>query len=183
MVVLSMTPGQVCHLFVNEHYKDHESYLYAVADAMAHEYRAIVDAGIVLQIDSPDLCLSWGCTEYQLKDYADYRKLVALHIAAINHALKGIPRDRVRMHLCWGNGERPHAHDIPMEEVIDVVLKANVGALLFEGANPRHGHEWKVFRDHKLPDGMVIVPGVIDTLTNFVEHPPLVRVPRVRGFE
>ncbi len=170
----SVSPGQVCHSFVNEYYPSHEAYLFAVADALSHEYRAIANAGILLQVDSPDLCLSWGCEEYGLDTYAEYRKLIALHIDAINHALSGIPHERVRMHLCWGNGERPHVHDIPMAEIIDVAYRANVGALLFEGANPRHGHEWKVFKDHPLPEGKVIVPGVIDTLTNFVEHPELV---------
>ena len=179
----SVSPGQVCHSFVNEHYPSHEAYLFAVADAMGHEYRAIANAGIVLQIDSPDLCLSWGCAEYGNKTYADYRKLVAMHVAAINHALKGIPPEQVRLHLCWGNGERPHVHDVPIAEIIDVVYGLNVGALLFEGANPRHNHEWKIFKEHPLPEGKLIVPGVIDTLTNFVEHPELVAERIVRYAE
>ena len=179
----SVSPGQVCHLFVNDHYPSHEAYLFAVADALKHEYRAIVDAGILLQVDSPDLCLSWGCAEYGCKTYGDYRKLVSMHIAAINHALEGIPPDRVRMHLCWGNGERPHVQDVPISEIIDVVYGAKVGALLFEGANPRHGHEWKIFKDHPLPDDKIIVPGAIDTLTNFVEHPELVAERIVRYAE
>jgi 5-methyltetrahydropteroyltriglutamate--homocysteine methyltransferase len=170
----SVSPGQVCHNFVNEYYPTHEAYLFAVADAMRHEYRAIADAGIVLQLDSPDLCLSWGCAEYGNQTYADYRKLVSMHVSAINHALSGIPAEQVRLHLCWGNAERPHVHDVPIAEIIDVVYQLNVGALLFEGANPRHNHEWKIFRDHPLPAEKLIIPGVIDTLTNFVEHPELV---------
>lgn len=168
------SPGQVCLSLVNAYYPTHEAYLLAVADALRHEYRAIADAGILLQVDSPDLCIAWGWAEYGHKTYSDYRKVVAMHVAAINHALAGIPPNQIRLHLCWGNGERPHVHDIPIAEIIDVVYGANVGAFLFEGANPRHGHEWKIFKDHPLPEGKIIVPGVIDTLTNFVEHPELV---------
>ena len=170
----AVSPGQVCYTFVNEYYPTHEAYLFAVADALAHEYRAITEAGFVLQIDSPDLAMSWGCAELGHRTFAEYRKLVALHVTAINHAIAGIPADRVRMHLCWGNGERPHVHDIPIAEIIDVVYTARVAAILFEGANPRHGHEWKIFEEHRLPIDKIIIPGVIDTLTNFVEHPELV---------
>jgi 5-methyltetrahydropteroyltriglutamate--homocysteine methyltransferase len=170
----AVSPGQVCHNFMNDYYATHEKYVFAVADALKYEYRAIVEAGFVLQLDSPDLALTWGNPEYAGKTFAEYRKLVALHIDLINHALEGIPADRVRVHLCWGNAEKPHVHDIPIAEIIDVVYRANVGAILFEGANPRHAHEWKIFKDHPLPDGKIIMPGVIDTLTNFVEHPELV---------
>jgi 5-methyltetrahydropteroyltriglutamate--homocysteine methyltransferase len=170
----AVSPGQVGYNFANDYYPTHEKYILAVADAMRHEYRAIVDAGLVLQLDSPDLTLNWCCREYADKSYADYRKLVALHIDVLNHALEGIPQDRVRLHLCWGNSEKPHVRDIPIAEVIDVVFRANVGAISFEGSNPRHAHEWKVFKDHRLPDGKIIIPGAIDTQTNFVEHPELV---------
>jgi 5-methyltetrahydropteroyltriglutamate--homocysteine methyltransferase len=179
----SVSPGQVCFNFPNDHYRSEEAYLFAVADAMKHEYRKIVDAGLLLQIDSPDLALCWGRPEFAGKAYGDYRTQVEQHVAAINHALHGIPADRVRLHVCWGNAERPHVRDVPIAEIIDVVYRARVGALLFEGANPRHAHEWKIFREHPLPNGKIIVPGVIDTLTNFVEHPELVaeRIERYAG--
>jgi 5-methyltetrahydropteroyltriglutamate--homocysteine methyltransferase len=170
----AVSPGQVCHNFPNDYYPTHEAYIFAVADAMKHEYRAIVEAGFVLQIDSPDLALSWNTPEFADKSFDDYRKFVALHIEVINHALEGIPSDRVRLHVCWGNAERPHVRDVPMAEIIDVVYRAKVDAISFEGANPRHAHEWKIFKDHPLPEGKIIIPGVIDTLTNFVEHPELV---------
>jgi 5-methyltetrahydropteroyltriglutamate--homocysteine methyltransferase len=170
----AVSPGQVCHVFPNDYYPTHEAYVFAVADAMRHEYRAIVEAGFVLQLDSPQLAMSWGCPEFAGRTFADYRKFVQMQVAATNHALEGIPSDRVRLHLCWGNGERPHVHDIPIAEIVDEVYRAKVDAISFEGANPRHAHEWKIFKDHPLPEGKIIIPGVIDTLTNFVEHPELV---------
>jgi 5-methyltetrahydropteroyltriglutamate--homocysteine methyltransferase len=170
----AVSPGQVCFNFPNDYYRNEEAYILAVADAMKHEYRKIVGAGFLLQLDSPDLALCWGHQEFADKSYADYRKLVAQHVAAINHALEGLPRDRVRLHMCWGNAERPHTRDVPIAEIIDVVYGANVGAYSFEGSNPRHAHEWKIFSEHKLPDGKLIIPGTVDTLTNFVEHPELV---------
>ncbi len=170
----AVSPGQVCYAFPNEYYATDEAYLFAVADALKHEYRAIVAAGFVLQLDSPQLAQSWNMPEFADQTFADYRKFVALNIEIINHALSGIPSDRVRLHLCWGNNERPHVRDIPIAEIIDVVYGAKVDAISFEGANPRHAHEWKIFKDHPLPEGKIIIPGVIDTLTNFVEHPELV---------
>jgi 5-methyltetrahydropteroyltriglutamate--homocysteine methyltransferase len=170
----AIAPGQVWYTFPNEHYDSDEKYLFAIADALKHEYRAIVDAGFVLQLDSPQLAQSWNTPDFADKSYADYRKFLGLHIAAINRALDGLPADRVRLHVCWGNNERPHVRDVPLAEIIDVVYQAKVGAISFEGANPRHAHEWKVFQTHPLPDGRMIIPGVIDTLTNFVEHPELV---------
>ena len=170
----AVSPGQICHNFPNDHYPTHEAYISAVADAMKNEYREIIKAGFILQLDSPDLALTWNTLDFAEKSFKDYRKLVALHIDVINHALEGISPDRVRLHVCWGNSERPHVRDIPMAEIIDEVYKANVGAISFEGANPRHAHEWKVFQDHPLPEGKIIIPGVVDTLTNLVEHPELV---------
>ena len=167
------SPGVIALFQPNKHYPSHEDYLEAIAAAMAHEYRAIVEAGIILQLDSPDLGLG---RHMMFKDKSDdeYRELASLHVAALNHALNGIPKDRVRLHVCWGNYEGPHHHDAPMEIVLPIALQANVGALLFESSNPRHAHEWEVFKNAELPDDLVLVPGVIDSTTNFVEHPKLV---------
>ncbi len=167
------SPGVIALFQPNKHYATHEAYLEALADAMSHEYKAIADAGVVLQLDSPDL----GLGRHMLfKDKTDeeYTELANLHVDALNHALAGIPKDMVRLHVCWGNYEGPHHHDAPMELVLPVALRANVGALLFETANPRHAHEWQVFADTTLPDDLTLVPGVIDSTTNFVEHPKLV---------
>jgi len=167
------SPGVIALFQPNKHYPTHEAYLRALADAMAHEYRAIVDAGIVLQLDSPDLGLG---RHMMFKDKSDdeYRALANLHVDALNHALDGIPREMVRLHVCWGNYEGPHHHDAPMEMVLPIALRANIGALLFESSNPRHAHEWRTFAETELPDDLILVPGVIDSTTNFVEHPELV---------
>ncbi len=167
------SPGVIALFQPNRHYSTPEAYLGALADAMAHEYRAIVDAGLVLQLDSPDLGLGRHML-FKHKSDNEYRKLAEAHVDALNHALDGIPKDRVRLHVCWGNYEGPHHHDAPMDMVLPVALKANVGALLFESANPRHAHEWQVFADTDLPDDLVLIPGVIDSTTNFIEHPKLV---------
>jgi 5-methyltetrahydropteroyltriglutamate--homocysteine methyltransferase len=167
------SPGVIALFQPNKHYPSHEAYLQALASAMAHEYRAITDAGVVLQLDSPDL----GLGRHMLfKDKSDdeYRKLAALHVEALNQALEGIPKHMVRLHVCWGNYEGPHHHDAPMEMVLPIALQANVGALLFESSNPRHAHEWEVFANTPLPDDLVLVPGVLDSTTNFIEHPKLV---------
>ena len=167
------SPGVIALFQPNKHYPTHEAYLGALADAMAHEYKAITDAGIVLQLDSPDLGLG---RHMMFKDKSDeeYAALAAMHVAALNHALEGISKDMVRLHVCWGNYEGPHHHDVPMEIVLPIALKADVGALLFESSNPRHAHEWETFADAELPDDLILVPGVIDSTTNFVEHPKLV---------
>ncbi len=167
------SPGVIALFQPNKHYQSHKDYLEAVADAMAHEYRAIVDAGLILQLDSPDL----GLGRHMLfKDKSDeeYHALASEHVAALNQALKGIPKDRVRLHVCWGNYEGPHHHDAPMEIVLPIALQADVGALLFESSNPRHAHEWQVFANAKLPDDLILIPGVLDSTTNFIEHPQLV---------
>ncbi len=167
------SPGVIALFQPNRHYNTPEAYLGALADAMAHEYRAIVDAGLILQLDSPDL----GLGRHMLfKDKSDdeYRKLAATHVDALNHALEGIPKDRVRLHVCWGNYEGPHHHDAPMDMVLPIALRANIGALLFESSNPRHAHEWEVFANADLPDDLILIPGVLDSTTNFVEHPKLV---------
>ena len=167
------SPGVIALFQPNKHYATHEDYLEALAAAMAQEYRAIVDAGIVLQLDSPDLGLGRHMM-FKDKSDEDYQSLAAMHVTALNHALAGIPKEMVRLHVCWGNYEGPHHHDAPMELVLPIALQANVGALLFESSNPRHAHEWETFANAKLPDDLVLIPGVIDSTTNFVEHPKLV---------
>jgi 5-methyltetrahydropteroyltriglutamate--homocysteine methyltransferase len=167
------SPGVIALFQPNKHYASHEDYLEALAAAMAHEYRAIVEAGIVLQLDSPDLGLGRHML-FKGKSDAEYQAQAALHVDALNHALEGIPKEMVRLHVCWGNYEGPHHHDAPMELVLPIALRANVGALLFESSNPRHAHEWEVFANTDLPEDLILVPGVIDSTTNFVEHPKLV---------
>ncbi|MDE0452350.1 MAG: cobalamin-independent methionine synthase II family protein [Gammaproteobacteria bacterium] len=167
------SPGVIALFQPNRYYPDHETYLEAIAEAMAAEYRAIVDAGLVLQLDSPDLGLG---RHMMFKDNTDaeYQALAELHVDALNHALEGIPADRVRLHVCWGNYEGPHHCDAPLSMVLPIALGANVGALLFESANPRHGHEWRSLADMSIPDDRILIPGVIDSTTNFIEHPELV---------
>ncbi len=167
------SPGVIALFQPNEHYDTHEDYLLALADAMSAEYRAIVDAGLVLQLDSPDLGLGRHML-FKGKPDAEYEEQARLHVRALNLALEGIPKERVRLHVCWGNYEGPHHHDAPMELVLPIALEANVGALLFESSNPRHAHEWEVFAQADLPDDLVLIPGVLDSTTNFVEHPKLV---------
>ena len=174
------SPGVIALFQPNKHYANHEEYLAALADAMAAEYGAITDAGLILQLDSPDLGLG---RHMMFKDQPDeeYEKLASLHVEALNHALSGIDKQQVRMHVCWGNYEGPHHHDAPMEMVLPIALKANIGALLFEASNPRHAHEWTTFANTKLPDDLILIPGVLDSTTNFVEHPELVSE-RIRRF-
>jgi 5-methyltetrahydropteroyltriglutamate--homocysteine methyltransferase len=167
------SPGVVSLFFRNDHYKDHETYLFAIADAMRHEYEAIAKAGIVLQIDCPDLAMGRHI-QYADLDLAEFRKRAGMHIAALDHALSGIAPEMARMHLCWGNYEGPHHRDVPLADIIDLVLKARPHAISFEAANPRHAHEWTVFERVKLPDGKVLIPGVIESKSNFIEHPELI---------
>jgi len=178
----SAAPGVILHGRPNEYYRTEEQYLYAVADAMRHEYRAITDAGFVLQLDAPDVPDDFHS---HLRDVSiqDYRRRVAGRVEVMNHALEGIPAEQVRFHVCWGNYEGPHHRDIPLKEIIDLVLQVNAGAYVIETANPRHGHEWKVWEDVALPEGKILIPGVIDSTTNFVEHPELVaeRLVRLAG--
>jgi 5-methyltetrahydropteroyltriglutamate--homocysteine methyltransferase len=168
----SPSPGQVARYLKNEYYKTTEEYLFTLADIMAREYRAIVDAGFVLQLDCPDLAMSYAL--YPGIALADYRKIISLNVEALNHAIKNLPADRMRMHVCWGSTLGPHHDDIPIKDIVDIILKGKPQAVSFPGANPRHGHEWKVWREVKLPDGKVIIPGVIDSTSNFVEHPELI---------
>ncbi len=167
------SPGVVSLFFRNDHYKDFETYIYAIADAMRHEYEIVAKAGLVLQIDCPDLGMGRHI-QYADLSLEDFRKRAALHVEALNHAVANIPVEQLRMHLCWGNYEGPHHRDVPFADVIDVVFKAKPCALSFEAANPRHAHEWKVFETVKLPEGKVLIPGVIESKSNFIEHPELI---------
>jgi 5-methyltetrahydropteroyltriglutamate--homocysteine methyltransferase len=169
----SPSPGQIARYLKNQHYPSDEAYIYALADVMAREYRAIVDAGFVLQVDCPDLALSRHMVFAHLT-LAEFRKVITMHVEALNHAVRNIPPDRMRMHICWASTQGPHHKDVPLKDIVDIVLMGRPQAVSFPGANPRHGHEWKVWRDVKLPDGKIIIPGVIDSTSNFVEHPELV---------
>ena len=171
--ITSPSPGQIARYLKNAYYPDDEAYLNALADTMKREYRAIVAAGFVLQLDCPDLAMSRH-TVYLDKSLADFRNIIAVNVAALNHAVADIPADRMRMHVCWGSTIDPHHNDIPLRDIIDIVLTAKPQAVSFPGANPRHGHEWKVWRDVTLPAGKIIIPGVIDSTSNVVEHPELV---------
>jgi 5-methyltetrahydropteroyltriglutamate--homocysteine methyltransferase len=169
----AVSPGTLAQNVVNEYYKDEEEFLYAVAEVMKEEYQAIVQAGFLLQIDSPDLAMGKN-VQFADRTMEEFRTIIARRVEALNYALAGIPPEHVRHHICWGNGEGPHHKDVALKDIIDILLRARAGALYVEGANPRHGHEWKVFREVRLPEGMVVIAGVIDTKTNFIEHPELV---------
>ena len=167
------SPGVIANFLPNEHYASEEEYLYALAEVMKDEYNAIVAAGLILQIDCPDLAMT-RVTQFSHLSEEEFKKVVELHVEVINYALKEIDPERMRLHLCWGNTEGPHHHDIPLKEIVGIVLKARPLGLSFEGANPRHAHEWKVWEDIDLPDGKLLIPGVLDTTTNFIEHPELI---------
>lgn len=169
------SPGVISLFLQNDYYPDREAYLAALADAMRDEYRTIVEAGLDLQLDCPDLALSRHMLFNDLSD-DEFIRIAAMHIEALNHALEGIDPGRVRVHICWGNYEGPHVCDIDMDKVFSTLMSAKCRYVLFETSNPRHAHEWTVFRDRKseIPDDKVLVPGVVDTTTNFVEHPELV---------
>ncbi|PWE30388.1 cobalamin-independent methionine synthase II family protein [Pararhodobacter marinus] len=167
------SPGLITAFQVNKYYPSHEAYLADLAAAMRPEYEAILDAGFDIQFDCPDLAMS-AHTGYQDLSQDEFVKVAAANVEALNAATEGLPRDRMRMHLCWGNYEGPHDHDIPLEKVIDVVLSANPSTILFESANPCHEHEWTVWRDARIPDDKILAPGVIDTCSNYVEHPQLI---------
>jgi 5-methyltetrahydropteroyltriglutamate--homocysteine methyltransferase len=176
------SPGVVALFQPNDFYPSRDQYLEALAEALRTEYEAIVAAGLLLQIDAPDLGMGRH-TLYRDRTEEEFIVLAARHIEVLNHALRNVPGDRVRMHVCWGNYEGPHHHDIPLDRLLPVVLRAKPQALLFEAANPRHAHEWAVFKDVKLPEEKVLIPGVISSTTNYVEHPLLVaeRLERLAG--
>jgi 5-methyltetrahydropteroyltriglutamate--homocysteine methyltransferase len=172
------TPGTIEHWMVNEHYKSDEAFVFAIADAMHEEYQAIVDAGFLLQIDDPDLPDGWNC----LPDITlpEYRKYAEMRVDALNHALRGIPREKVRLHVCWGSHHGPHHDDIPLKDIIDLIFRVNAGSYSVEASNPCHEHEWHVFEEVKLPVGATLIPGVVGHFSDFIEHPDLVAERLVR---
>ncbi len=176
------SPGVIALFQPDAYYGDHEAYLYALAEAMRAEYEAIVGAGFLLQLDSPDLGLGRHMM-FKGRPDEEYERLASIHVEALNHAVRNIDASRLRLHVCWGNYEGPHTHDAPMSQVLPIALKAKPQALLFESANPRHAHEWATFAEADIPDDKVLVPGVIDTTTHFVEHPELIaqRIERFAG--
>ena len=167
------SPGVISLFFQNGYYPSEEAYLYAIAEAMRHEYEVIAGAGLTLQIDCPDLAMGRHI-QYAKLSLGEFRARVRLHVEALNHAVQNVPADQMRLHLCWGNYEGPHHCDVPLKDVIDIVFLAKPNGLSFEAANPRHAHEWTVFKDVKLPDGKLLIPGVIESKTNFIEHPELI---------
>jgi 5-methyltetrahydropteroyltriglutamate--homocysteine methyltransferase len=174
------SPGVIALFFRNDFYPSREAYLYAIADAMREEYEAIADAGLLLQIDCPDLGMGRHI-QFADKDLAGFRDEARLNIEALNHATANIAPERMRMHVCWGNYEGPHHCDVPFADIVDLVFTARPHAIAFEAANPRHAHEWKLFEDVELPDGKVLIPGVIESKSNFIEHPELI-AQRIRRY-
>ncbi|MDP6560192.1 MAG: epoxyalkane--coenzyme M transferase [Candidatus Binatia bacterium] len=174
----AVAPGTMEHWLKNDYYPNDEAYLFAIADTMHREYKTIVDARFTLQIDDPDLPDAWQI--HSNMSLAEYRKYAGFRVDAIIHALRGIPEDRVRFHVCWGSYHGPHKYDIPLREIVDLILKIPVGAYSIEASNPRHEHEWWVWEDVKLPDGKILIPGVVSHVTDVVEHPELVAQRLVR---
>jgi 5-methyltetrahydropteroyltriglutamate--homocysteine methyltransferase len=166
------TPGTIEHWMLNEYYKSDEEFVFAIAEVMHEEYQAIVDAGLLLQIDDPDLPDGWNCLPNIT--LPEYRKYAAMRVDALNYALRGIPKDKVRLHVCWGSHHGPHHDDIPLSDIIDLIFRVNAGSFSIEASNPCHEHEWRVFEEVKLPDGATLIPGVIGHCTDFIEHPDLV---------
>jgi 5-methyltetrahydropteroyltriglutamate--homocysteine methyltransferase len=174
------SPGVISVFQPNEHYPTHEAYIGALADVMREEYEAIVSAGFVVQVDCPDLAMAHH-TAFQDLSEAEFLKRAELQVEALNHALSNVPAESARLHVCWGNYEGPHDFDIPVEKIMPILLKAKPQAIQFEASNPRHAHEWVVWRDAKLADDKVLIPGVLDSTSNFVEHPELV-AQRIESF-
>lgn len=168
------SPGVIASFLDNHYYPTEEAYLAALAEAMRPEYEAIVDAGFTLQVDCPDLAMSRQMGSFASASLADFRRSAALHVEALNHAVANIPGEKMRMHVCWGNWEGPHDGDVPLRDTVDIILRAKPNAISLEAANPRHAHEWQVFEDVKLPEGKLLIPGVIESTTNYVEHPELI---------
>lgn len=167
------SPGVIALFFRNDHYASREEYLHAIAEAMRVEYEAVTSAGLLLQIDCPDLAMGRHI-QFADRDLDSFRSEARLNIEALNHATANIDPGRMRMHVCWGNYEGPHHHDVPFREIIDLVFAARPQAVAFEAANPRHAHEWQLFEDVKLPDGKLLIPGVLESKSNFIEHPELI---------
>jgi 5-methyltetrahydropteroyltriglutamate--homocysteine methyltransferase len=168
----AVAPGTIEHWLRNEYYPSDETYLYAIADAMHEEYQAIADAGFILQIDDPDLPDAWQI--YPEMTVPEYRKYAQVRLEALNHALRGIPPERIRLHVCWGSYHGPHKYDVPLRDITDLVLSVPAQAYSIEASNPRHEHEWRVWQDVKLPEGKILIPGVVSHCCDFVEHPELV---------
>ena len=167
------SPGLVSLFFRNDYYPSQEAYLFAIAEAMRQEYETVAGAGFVLQIDCPDLAMGRHI-QYAALSLAEFRKRAGMHVEALNHALSNVAPEKLRMHLCWGNYEGPHHCDVPLADIMDIVMLARPDAISFEAANPRHGHEWTLFERFRLPAGKVLIPGVIESKSNFIEHPELV---------
>jgi 5-methyltetrahydropteroyltriglutamate--homocysteine methyltransferase len=167
------SPGVISLFFRDDHYRNHEAYLFAIADAMRHEYETVARAGFILQLDCPDLAMGRHIQFAELP-LEEFRTMARLHLAALDHAVANIPPEQLRIHLCWGNYEGPHHYDVPLADILDLVFAARPQGISFEAANPRHAHEWRVFERIELPANKVILPGVLDSTTNFIEHPELV---------
>jgi 5-methyltetrahydropteroyltriglutamate--homocysteine methyltransferase len=167
------SPGVISLFFRNDHYSSHEAYLFAIADAMRQEYEAVVSAGLLLQVDCPDLAMGRHI-QYAGLGLEEFRRAARLHVEALNHALANVPPDRARMHVCWGNYEGPHHYDVPLADIIDIVFTARPAGVSFEAANPRHAHEWRLFERVRVPEGKILIPGVLESKTNYIEHPELV---------
>jgi len=165
----AIAPGTMEHWMKNEYYPSNEAYLFAIADAMHEEYKAIVDAGFILQIDDPDLADAWQM--FPQMSLAEYRKYQEMRIDALNQGLRDLPIDRVRFHMCWGSYHGPHKYDIPLKDIVDIILRVRAGAYSIEASNPCHEHEWRVWEEVKLPDGKLLIPGVIGHYSDFIEHP------------
>jgi 5-methyltetrahydropteroyltriglutamate--homocysteine methyltransferase len=172
------TPGTIEHWMLNEYYSTDEEFVFAIADVMHEEYQAIVDAGFLLQIDDPDLPDGWNCLPEI--DLPEYRGYAAMRADALNHALRGIPPEKVRLHVCWGSHHGPHHDDIPLKDIIELIFRVRAGSFSIEASNPCHEHEWRVFEDVKLPEGATLIPGVVGHCTDFIEHPDLVAERLVR---
>jgi 5-methyltetrahydropteroyltriglutamate--homocysteine methyltransferase len=166
--------GIIAQRIANAYYPTYEAYVQAIAEVMRDEYQAVADAGFIVQIDAPEMCIDRAGPEFRDKPISEFHKRQRLWVEALNYALAAVPEEQVRFHVCWGNGEGPHTRDVELKEIVDVVLEVKAAAYSVEASNPRHAHEWRVWQDTKLPDGKVLIPGVIDSVTNFVEHPDLV---------
>jgi 5-methyltetrahydropteroyltriglutamate--homocysteine methyltransferase len=176
----AISPGNVAQVLPNQYYPSRRDYLIALADAMKEEYQAIADSGVLLQLDACDLAMDRH-VNFNQNTVEEFREVIDGNVEVFNYAAEGIPRDRIRLHLCWGNYPGPHHLDVPLNDIIDIVLKVRCGAVSFEAANPRHGHEWHVWQDVTIPEDLILIPGVIDTMSTYIEHPELV-AERIENF-
>jgi 5-methyltetrahydropteroyltriglutamate--homocysteine methyltransferase len=166
--------GIIAQRMANAYYATYEDFVQAIAEVMRDEYEAVAGAGLIVQVDAPEMCIDRNMPEFRDQPLAEFHKRQRLWVEALNYALSGVPEEQVRFHVCWGNGEGPHTRDIELREIVEVVLEVKAQAYSVEASNPRHAHEWKVWQETKLPEGKILIPGVIDSVTNFVEHPELV---------